>query len=253
MHITWLGQSGYLLDDGETRLVIDPYFSDIVERKEGLRRLVPPPCSLASLSPQALCLTHDHLDHFDPETVGEIMGLFPECQLIGPASVGRHARAMGLPEQRMVSLAAGATASVGRIRLAATPARHSDPDAVGLVVDTDTAVLWFSGDTLYFPELSRLVRQTAGRAPDAAFVCINGRLGNMDLHTAARLVTELQPRVAVPMHYGMFAENTADPTEFRETCALTRRPVFVFEHGRTTTSAALLAGDSVASARPSFA
>lgn len=253
MHITWLGQSGYLLDDGETRLVIDPYFSDIVERKEGLRRLVPPPCLLASLSPQALCLTHDHLDHFDPETVGEIMGLFPECQLIGPASVCRHARTMGLRDDRTILLGAGATTSMGGIRLAATPARHSDPDAVGLVIDTDSELLWFSGDTLYFPELSRLVRQTAGRPPDVAFVCINGRLGNMDLHTAARLVGELQPRTAVPMHYGMFAENTADPAEFRAACALMRRPVFIFEHGQATTSAALLAGNPAASALPHFA
>lgn len=253
MHITWLGQSGYLLDDGETRLVIDPYFSDVVERKEGLRRLVPPPCSLASLAPQALCITHDHLDHFDPETVDEIMGLFPECRLIGPGSVGRHARRMGVPEHRIVPLAAGATAAIGGIRLVATPARHSDPEAVGLVVDTGNAWFWFSGDTLYFPELSRLVRQAIGRPPDVAFVCINGRLGNMDLLTAARLVTELQPRVAVPMHYGMFAENTADPAEFRAACALARRPVFIFEHGRTTAGATLLAGDSVASALPSFA
>jgi L-ascorbate metabolism protein UlaG (beta-lactamase superfamily) len=53
MNTTWLGQSGYLLVNRGQRLVIDPYFSDIGERKEGFRRLMSPPCSIADLSPDA--------------------------------------------------------------------------------------------------------------------------------------------------------------------------------------------------------
>lgn len=241
MHITWLGQSGYLVTDGESRLVIDPYFSDVVERKEGLRRLVPPPCSIASLAADGLFITHDHLDHFDAETVDVIMHRFPDCQLIGPASVGRHARALGLPERRLTLLGAGSAMPFRGIHLAATPARHSDPDAVGLVVRAGAEVLWFSGDTLYFPELSQQARQAAGRSPDVAFVCINGRLGNMGLLDAARVIAELGPRLAVPMHYGMFAENTADPAEFREACARLGRAARILAHGQTLTLAAAAA------------
>ena len=57
LHITWLGQSGYLLEGAGQRLVLDPFFSDIVERQQGLRRLLPPPCTLASLAPDALLIT----------------------------------------------------------------------------------------------------------------------------------------------------------------------------------------------------
>jgi L-ascorbate 6-phosphate lactonase len=45
-------------------------------------------------------------------------------------------------------------------------------------------------------------------------VCINGKLGNMNLQEAARLTAQLQPRQVLPMHWGLFAENTLDPLEF---------------------------------------
>jgi L-ascorbate metabolism protein UlaG (beta-lactamase superfamily) len=241
MRITWLGQSGYLLDNGETRVVIDPYFSDAVASQEGWRRLMPAPCSIASLRPDALCITHDHLDHFDPETVRQIMDAFPECQLLGPGSVRRHALALGVPESRMITLVAGAAATVKGFRVTATPARHSDPDAVGLLLGAADEQLWFSGDTSHFQELAPQVRQLGGRSPDLAFVCINGRWGNMDPHAATQLVSELQPRLAIPMHYGMFAENTAEPTAFCDTCATLGQRVAILEYGQTVMSEELQA------------
>ena len=58
-----------------------------------------------------------------------------------------------------------------------------------------------------------------------AFVPINGRdarryqvgcLGNMTYQEAVDLVGELAPRLAVPMHYDMFAHNSEDPKKFVE-------------------------------------
>jgi L-ascorbate 6-phosphate lactonase len=219
MNITWLGQSGYLLEMGGQRVVIDPFFSDIVERKQGLKRLMPPPCSIKSLAPDVLFITHYHLDHFDPETVSQILNAFPSCRLLGPDSVIELATKAGFHDNRLTRMKPGETFHVGKLSLTATPARHSDPLAVGLLIQADGELLWFSGDTLYFPELSRRVRQLAECSPDVAFICINGKLGNMDLHEAARVVSELQPRLAVPMHYGMFTENTANPDQFINACA----------------------------------
>ncbi|MBE2213480.1 MAG: MBL fold metallo-hydrolase [Opitutaceae bacterium] len=218
MNITWLGQSGFLVEVADQRLLIDPYFSDIVERKEGLRRLVPPPCRVEALAPHALFITHDHLDHYDPETVAAVMNTASGCRLIGPASVTAHAVRDGIPKERLTCIAPGGTFAIGPFRITGTQARHSDALAIGLLLRTPSECLWFSGDTLYFPELAACVRELAGGPPDIAFVCINGRLGNMNLHEAARVVAELRPRLAVPMHYGMFAENTADPAEFRSDC-----------------------------------
>ncbi|OQW96314.1 MAG: hypothetical protein BWK77_05320 [Verrucomicrobia bacterium A1] len=232
MNVTWLGQSGYLLEGGGRRLALDPYLSDIVEREQGLRRLVPPPCSIASLAPDALLITHDHLDHYDPETVAAILSAFPACRLAGPASVMAHAARDGIAAVRLVPLDVGAAVRLGDVEITATPAHHSDASAVGLLIRAEDARLWFSGDTLYTPEMSERILQLAGRAPDAAFVCMNGRLGNMGIDDAVRLLAEIRPAVAVPSHYGMFAENTADPAAFVAACARAGLRALVMDPGR---------------------
>ena len=66
--ITWLGQGGFLLEVQNYRLVIDPYLSDNLLAVQNLARLHPFPLKLEELRPDCLVFTHDHLDHFDPET-----------------------------------------------------------------------------------------------------------------------------------------------------------------------------------------
>ena len=46
------------------------------------------------------------------------------------------------------------------------------------------------------------------------FICINGRLGNMNVEDAVKLTKILSPRVGVPTHYGMFESNTEDPRKY---------------------------------------
>jgi L-ascorbate metabolism protein UlaG (beta-lactamase superfamily) len=63
---------------------------------------------------------------------------------------------------------------------------------------------------------------------DVMFICINGKLGNMNADDAARLTGIIAPRVAIPTHYGMFESNTEDPCKFTSQVSCG----FVMEHGR---------------------
>jgi L-ascorbate metabolism protein UlaG (beta-lactamase superfamily) len=54
----------------------------------------------------------------------------------------------------------------------------------------------------------------------------------MGIDDAVRLLSELQPGVAVPSHYGMFAENTGDPAEFAAACARAGLRAMVLDPGR---------------------
>ena len=69
MKVTWLGQAGLLFDTGKTKVMIDPYFSDSVEKvnPKSYRR-TPVKEELFALEPDVLLFTHDHLDHYDPES-----------------------------------------------------------------------------------------------------------------------------------------------------------------------------------------
>ena len=75
MKITWLGQAGLLLQGAGITVMIDPYLSDSVAalQPENHRRQ-PVDERFFAVQPDALVLTHDHRDHYDPETVTRFVG-----------------------------------------------------------------------------------------------------------------------------------------------------------------------------------
>jgi len=231
MKLTWLGQGGFLLDCDGRRLAIDPYLSDALARSHNLKRLFPPPLSTDALAPDAVAVTHDHLDHFDPETLVPLLAAFPECLLVGPESVVEHGRRVVFAPGRMVSVAPGQSVEAAGYRITAAPAAHSDRFAIGLLIEAGPRLLYVSGDTLYSPTLAVEVLALVPRAIDCAIVCINGKLNNMDAGCAARLVEQLRPGLAVPMHYGLFAENTVEPGEFLSLCREAAQPTMTLTPG----------------------
>jgi L-ascorbate metabolism protein UlaG (beta-lactamase superfamily) len=213
MDITWLGQGGFLVEWPGARIAVDPYLSDSLAHKSGHSRLVAAPLTPRELAPTLVVCTHDHDDHFNPVTLAEVIAASPACVFAGPPAVARHAEAMGVPADRCRAMNAFDRLAHGPATLTATPARHGG-DAMGLIVEHAGRRVYISGDSLYFPELAADVARTAGGPLDLVLICINGRAGNMTWQEALEVVKALRPRAAVPMHYGMFAANTADPVPF---------------------------------------
>jgi len=229
--LTWLGQGGFLLESAGCRLVVDPYLSDCLARLHNVKRLFPPPISLEDLRPDVVFVTHDHLDHFDPETLVPLFAAFPQCQLVGPESAIDHGRREGFAAERLHQVAPGQTLELGAYRCTATVAQHSDRFAVGVLIEAGGKLLYISGDTLYSPALPPAVLSLASRPLDAALICINGKLNNMNAADAARVIAALRPRVAIPMHYGLFAENTVQPDEFLALCQAFGQATMTLEPG----------------------
>ena len=70
MKITWLGQAGLLFETNGKTIIIDPYLSDSVAQMEPHnKRRVPIEEKFLKLKPDYIVLTHNHLDHTDPETL----------------------------------------------------------------------------------------------------------------------------------------------------------------------------------------
>ena len=220
----WLGQAGYLMKTSAgVTVMIDPYFSDEVEKREGLKRLFPPPITADELLPDILLVSHGHLDHFD-EPVIRAFAAGRRTMLIAPPSCSERAARLGWPATRMRSLHPGQSATRKGVKVSATFARHTWPDAIGLLIDVDGLRLWHSGDTEYDQRL----RPLAAAKLDVAFICINGGGGNMNAHEAALLAWELKTHTVVPMHYGLWAaedyryggkapDATTDPSLFEAT------------------------------------
>ena len=114
-----------------------------------------------------------------------------------------------LGQNNVSVLPVGQTMTVGDITLIAVYANHT-ADAFGLIVKAEGKTLYFSGDTLFDEKLFEI----SAFHPDYTFICINGKLGNMNVEEAILTATKIGAPVNIPTHYGMFASNTEDPHKF---------------------------------------
>ena len=193
-----------MLSDGETEICIDPYLSDVVNRVAGRPRMVEPPFAPAALASSCVICTHDHLDHIDVDAIPEMDKAIP---FYAPTHAEKKLRDCGV--LRYNPFDEGRKYRIGAFEIEAVFADHSVP-AIGILVRHGTLTLYFSGDTEYNEKLHAL----ADAGLDVAVICINGRLGNMNVEDAVRLTKILSPRLAIPTHYGMFSSNTEDPQKY---------------------------------------
>jgi L-ascorbate metabolism protein UlaG (beta-lactamase superfamily) len=242
MEITWITQGGFIFEHRGRRLVVDPYLSDAAEKALNWTRLVPPPVDVNNLRPDTVFCSHDHIDHLDPEAVPRIDRIYPSCDFMGPESVTDCLRQMRIDPKKLNTLNAGMRAKTEGFQLVATPAYHSDPHAVGIVIQADQKTIYVSGDTRYQLSLAKEVEACAGADIDLVLICINGKMNNMGDDEAVKVVQHLQPRIASPMHYGLFAENTVDPEPFAHKCRSLGIRSFLFSVGKPINLDKLLCG-----------
>ncbi len=219
MKITWLLQGSFLIETYGYRLLVDPYISDVVEKRQGVTRMAPAPLPAERLNPSYIYCTHNHMDHVDPVGLPEILKLNPEVRVGGPISVQRKCAELGVNTSIVDVLSIGEKCQRGPFSLTPVKAFHSDPESTGILLEADGVLAYFSGDTLADDSLvPQILKAAGGRQIDYAFICINGRLGNMNEADALKTVKQLKAKCAVPMHYGLFAENTVEPGPFVRAC-----------------------------------
>lgn len=208
MKITWLGQAGLMLEIDGITAIVDPYLSDsVVKVNPNNYRRVAVNESFFDITPDVLMFTHDHLDHYDPESAERYLAKDASITVLAPGTCWQKARACG-GKHNYVLFDKGVQWTEGNVRFTAVPASHSDPFAIGIIVEGEGKRLYITGDTLYhkdiFPELPKDI--------DAVFLPINGVGNNMNPTDAARFARDCGAKVAVPLHWGLFDEK--DPTAF---------------------------------------
>ncbi len=206
MNITYLGQAGWLFDTGKTTVMIDPYLSDSCRvLAETNHRRVPVDERFLRMKPDLLVFTHNHQDHYDPETAEQILAGDTAITVLCPTSVWQVARKLGGPHN-YVCFDRHTRWTQGGVRLTAVKAEHSDPYAIGVLIDDGRDVYYVSGDTLYNTE----VLADLPKGLKAAFFPINGRGNNMNVTDAMAFAEATGARYAVPCHVGMMDDMTAD-------------------------------------------
>jgi L-ascorbate metabolism protein UlaG (beta-lactamase superfamily) len=206
MEITFLGHACFLVEDGDTRLLIDPFLTGNPKAAR----------EAGDVDPTHILLTHGHADH-----IGDTVDI---------------ARRTGAPVVAIVELANEIAGDLGEdhqvfdpniggtvkfdwgwVKL--TPAWHTavSPKGTphmpaGLLINIGGRTIYHLGDTALFSDLQLVARR--GDKVDVALVCIGGHY-TMDRYDAVTAVELIQPRTVIPCHYDTFPPIATDVQAFK--------------------------------------
>jgi len=198
--LDWLGHAAFRITLGRSRVYIDPY-------------RVPEDSPPADL----ILITHGHYDHFSPQDVERLSTR--ETWLVGPAAVAE--RVSG----QVHRIGPGETLDDELVRgfhvraVAAYNTSKWDPDGkpfhprdagwVGYELNVRGERLYHSGDTDVIPEMDSVT------GVDVALLPVSG-VYVMTAQEAAEAARRIQPRVAVPMHWGAHIGTEHDARTFAD-------------------------------------
>jgi L-ascorbate metabolism protein UlaG (beta-lactamase superfamily) len=200
VRITYVGHSTVLIDLDGLRLLTDPVLRGRVAH---LVRDAPAVDLDAIADVDVVLVSHLHYDHFDSAS---LRMLRDRSQLIVPRGASRAVARRGF--ERVTELGVGESLAAGGVRVTATFAAHRRgrlldrrSEAIGFTI-AGTQRVYFAGDTDIFPSM----RELRGEL-DVALLPVAGwgpRVGpgHLDARRAAESLALLEPRIAVPIHWG---------------------------------------------------
>jgi L-ascorbate metabolism protein UlaG (beta-lactamase superfamily) len=241
VHLWWLGQSGYLVQGGGARFLLDPYLSDSLTRKYEatdkphvrMTERVVDPSHLTGIA--FVTSTHNHTDHLDAETLLPVLQTNPSAKLIC-AEANRDFVIQRLGHIEPICIGIGGSVEICGVSISAVPAAHEDlsPEFFGFVVRVAGVTVYHSGDTVLYAGMAEILKPFG---VDIALLPVNGRAperrvsGNLWGDEAAQLATEISAKLAIPCHYDMFTFNTESPDLFVRTCVNLGQPYRVLRAG----------------------
>ncbi len=216
MRITSLGHSAFLLE-GRDRILIDPFLTGNPHASTTSDKV---DCDI-------ICVTHGHGDHLgDAVDIARRTGAVVACII----EMSDWLEKTGV---KSVGFNMGGTATIRKTKITMVPAFHSSSIgapglefsaamAVGMVVDSGK-VVYHAGDTCVFGDM-KLIGELY--KPDVALLPIGGFF-TMDPRQAAMATGLINPKIAIPMHYGTWPPIEQDPKEFEKLAKKTSKAKIV--------------------------
>jgi L-ascorbate metabolism protein UlaG (beta-lactamase superfamily) len=201
LRLTYLGHATVLLEIDGVRILTDPLLRP---RTVHLTRRPIDACAAVLERVDVVAISHLHLDHFD---LPSLRMLPRDVPVLAPSGAGRLMRVAGF--SNVSEVMPGDRVQVSDVSVEVTRANHDGyrppfgPHAgcVGYRFNGSQSV-YFAGDTDLFPEMRQI-----GEDLDVALLPVWGwgptlGPGHLDPLRAAHALTMLEPKVAIPIHWG---------------------------------------------------
>lgn len=156
-------------------------------------------------------ITHDHYDHYSEEDIDKVIN--ENAVIVIPEELLTKVLKKGINKDAIVTVEPDKKYMVQGIKFETVPAYNTyktfhpkENGWVGYVIEINGIKYYIAGDTDITEENKKV-------KCDVAFVPVGGTY-TMDFKEAAQLVNEIQPKVAVPIHYGSVVGTKQDAEEF---------------------------------------
>ncbi len=197
--ISWLGHDCFKIKNGKT-VIIDPFKLQKTSEKADI-----------------LLITHEHFDHLSIDDIRKVVS--EKTVVVAISSCKSELSKLNVREVKIVR--PGEMLSVDEVVLEAVPAynvnKFRQPGKVfhpreegkaGYVVTVRGVRVYHAGDTDAIPEMR-------GLKAEVAFLPVSGTYV-MTAEEAVEAAKMIEPKVAIPMHYGAIVGSERDAEKFKQ-------------------------------------
>ena len=154
-------------------------------------------------------ITHSHYDHYSPLDIKKVIK--DNTIIVCPEDVKEEL--LKLDIKNIIEVVPNKDYEVLNIKFKTIPAYNinknfhpKENNWIGYLINYNNVKYYIAGDTDITEENKNIIC-------DVAFVPIGGTF-TMDYKEAASLINEIQPKIAVPTHYGLIVGNKDDGIKF---------------------------------------
>ncbi|MCX7965821.1 MAG: MBL fold metallo-hydrolase [Syntrophorhabdaceae bacterium] len=186
-NIQWLGHDTFKIK-AEKIIYIDPFKLTIKDEAD------------------IILITHGHYDHCSEADIKAIKG--PNTVIISPKSCAEKIK------DNIKIINRGDVIEIGNVKVEAVPAYNVDKqfhpkstDGVGYIITVSGVRIYHAGDTDRIPEMKTF------KDIDIALLPVSGKYV-MTADEAILAAIDINPKIAIPMHYGTIVGTEADAQKF---------------------------------------
>jgi L-ascorbate metabolism protein UlaG (beta-lactamase superfamily) len=189
-NVHWLGQSGIKITNGRI-IYVDPL--DIQKGETA----------------DLILITHDHYDHLSEKDIQLIQGEKTTIIIPEPYKNKVKGNVRGVKPGETLILE-GVEIQVVPAYNIGKPYHPREKNYVGYVFTVENVTYYHAGDTDRIPEMQSI-------QADVVFLPVGGTY-TMNPEEAAKAVQDIQPKVAVPIHWGSIIGSREDAERFQSLC-----------------------------------